>query len=545
MKKISTLSNQKLNSGWQGQNAVMALVLRHPSGPSRWSDPATRRTLLIMLVLSFSAVATAGEPVEIGSRRELFVDSHIIDQITGKADLRLHHQVPREVSIVHDAPWEGTSSGYHSVFKDGDLYRMYYRGLHLQVSEGKISTGKHKPYYCYAESADGIHWKRPELGIVEFNGSKKNNIILEGIGVHNFSPFKDDNPNCAADAKYKGIGGLQHEGGLHAFKSADGVHWSLLSEKPVITVGAFDSQNLAFFDKTIGKYRAYYRIFTGGTTTKKVWKPSGIRAIRTATSDDFIHWSNEADLTYEDSPDDELYTNQIKPYHRAPHILIGIPTRYVERGWSPSMKALPELKNRELRSSAHQRYGTGITEGLLMASRDGVKFKRWNEAFLQPGIGRDGTWQYGQHYAAWHVVETASALPGAPNELSIYSTEGYWHGNGGTLRRYTLRLDGFVSAYAPMKGGELLTKPIIFDGSKLEINFATSAAGSIKVEIQNADGVPFTGNSFVDCPEHYGDNVAGIITWKNGADVSSLIGKPVRLKFKLKDAHLYSFRFIK
>ena len=107
-----------------------------------------------------------------------------------------------------------------------------------------------------------------------------------------------------------------------------------------------------------------------------------------ATSSNFLHWGDEADLTYVDSPDEHLYTNQVGPYYRAPHVLIGFPTRYVERGWSPSMRALPELENRELRASASQRYGTAITEGLLMASRDGVRFNRWNEAFLPPGIQR-------------------------------------------------------------------------------------------------------------------------------------------------------------
>jgi hypothetical protein len=123
-------------------------------------------------------------------------------------------------------------------------------------------------------------------------------------------------------------------------------------------------------------------------TDEKNWKPSGLRAIRTATSKDFLHWENQQDLSYIDSPGEALYTNQVKPYHRAPHVLIGFPTRYVERGWSESMRRLPEREHREWRSKASDRYGMAITEGLFMASRDGVKFKRWNEAFLPPGIER-------------------------------------------------------------------------------------------------------------------------------------------------------------
>src|SRR5690606_22651003 len=135
------------------------------------------------------------------------------------------------------------------------------------------------------------------------------------------------------------------------------------------------------------------------------------------------------------------------------------------------------------RASAHPRYGTALTEGLLMTSRDGKTFHRWAEAFLRPGPERPDTWAYGDHYLGWHVVETRSALAGAPNELSLYATEGYWTGKQNQVRRYTLRLDGFVSLQAPYQGGEMVTKPLTFAGKELTLNFSTSAAGGIQVEI--------------------------------------------------------------
>ena len=311
----------------------------------------------------------------------------------------------------------------------------------------------------------------------------------------------------------------------------------------MITVGAFDSQNLAFWDETAGVYRAYFRTFSKGVTTQKVWKPEGVRAIRTATSSDFLKWENETDLTYEDSPEEELYTNQVGPYFRAPHILIGFPTRYVERGWSESMRKLPQLEHREKRAAAHLRYGTAISEGLLMASRNGVHFERWNEAFLRPGPQRPETWLYGHQFIAWHAVETKSSLPGAPNELSLFAPEGSWTGTGNALRRYTIRLDGFVSINAPMAGGELITKPIRFEGSNLEINFATSAAGDLRVEIQDADGKPVPGFGLFDCDVQFGDQPNRIVSWKSKSDVNQLAGKIVQLRFELKDADLYAFRF--
>jgi len=200
------------------------------------SDVSRRDWLKIVVALALAAAATNSFPspiraaegsgpnvIDIGSRRELFVDDFVIDKLTGEAELRMHHPEPREVAIVHDAPWEGSGSGYHTVFQDGDLYRMYHRGSHLDVTPGKLNSGRHQPFYCYAESDDGIHWRKPELGIVEFDGSKENNIILEGLGTHNFAPFKDANPDCAPEARYKALAGIKSEGGLFPFKSPDGI----------------------------------------------------------------------------------------------------------------------------------------------------------------------------------------------------------------------------------------------------------------------------------------------------------------------------------
>jgi hypothetical protein len=494
--------------------------------------------------------AVAADPVALGSRRELFVDGHLIETLQGNAGQLLHHPEAKEIVMLHDAPWEGSGSGYHSIFQDGGLYRMYYKAWQLDVKNGKVLTNAHPLFCCYAESDDGIHWRKPELGLHEFKGSKANNIVIPHgkMGAANPdgghpSVFKDDNPAAAPDARYKAIVRSNSPKGLLALKSADGLRWSPMADAPVITDGAFDSQNLAFWDAQSGVYRAYWRYFTAGVTDEKNWKPGGHRAIRTATSKDFVHWENQADLRYEDSPSEQLYTNQVKPYHRAPHLLLGFPTRYVERGWSPSMRALPEPGHREARAQASQRYGTAITEGLFMSSRDGVTFKRWNEAFLPPGIERDGTWNYGHQYLAWHLVETKSALDGAPNELSLYATENYWTGTSSALRRYTLRLDGFVSIHAPMSGGELLTKPLTFTGKTLSMNFATSVAGGIQVEIQDADGTPVPGFTLTDAEPQFGNAIDRTVTWKTGADVSRLAGKPVRLRFILKDADLYAIQF--
>jgi hypothetical protein len=359
--------------------------------------------------------------------------------------------------------------------------------------------------------------------------------------------FLDTNPAAGREARYKAFirSADRKAHGLIAMGSADGFGWTALREAPVITDGAFDSQNLGFWDGARGQYRAYWRSFTEGVTTGETWKPSGLRAIRTAVSDDFVTWREARDLRYVDSPAEQLYTNQVKPYARAPHLLIGFPTRYTERPWSPSLRALPEEEHRRQRSTASMRYGTAITEALLMASRDGVLFHRWNEAFLRPGIERPGTWNYGHQYIGWHLVETRSALAGAPNELSLYASESYWTGKSSEVRRYTLRLDGFVSASAGAGGGELITRPLRFSGGRLRLNFATSAVGLVQVELQKPDGSPLPGFAAADCDEVFGDTVDRAVSWRGSEDVSKLAGTPVRVRFVLRDADLYAYRFAK
>lgn len=488
--------------------------------------------LLACLGLLLPPICLASEPIDIGSRLELMVDDYLIAELGGNAELRLHRPIPREVAIVHDSPWEGNNCAYHTVIQDDDVYRMYYRGTNFDMTGDKIRE-THEAVVCYAESDDGIHWTKPNLGLVEFGDSTENNIVWKGKGSHNFAPMKDANPDCPPEAKYKALGGLPGEGGLFAFRSPDGIHWSLLSEKPVITKGAFDSQNLAFWDSVLGEYRVYFRVFRDG------------RDINTATSKDFLHWTEPVLLGYTDGRKTQLYTNQVTPYYRAPHMLLGFPTRYIT-----SRGLLTPLNEKIAR--AHPRYGNDYTDGGFMSSRDGTTFHVWPEAFLRPGLVKRGRWMYGGNYQNWGIVETdmeeapegvAPLLgPGTTRELSLYASEGGWMGKANRMRRYTLRLDGFASIEAPMSGGEFFTKPLRFTGKRLAINYATSAAGSIQVEIQDENGEPIPGFTLAESQDIFGDQVERTASWKGGDDVSQLAGKTVRLRFVMKDADLYSFR---
>src|SRR5580704_9664317 len=118
------------------------------------------------------------------------------------------------------------------------------------------------------------------------------------------------------------------------------------------------------------------------------------------------------------------------------------------------------------------RYGTAITDGQFMTSRDGRTFHRWDEAFLRPGPERRHNWLYGDCYQNLGLLETATDDPLAPPELSIYSVEDNWK-RATRLRRHTLRIDGFASLHARQKTGEMVTKPLLFSGRSLALNFST------------------------------------------------------------------------
>ncbi len=495
---------------------------------------------------------TSPETIDIGSRRELFVDEYLIDSMDAGAELELHEPIPREIVFTADRPWEGNLSTYFTVFRDDDRYRMYYIGRHLDlektVSDGAGLADRHPNWVCYAESSDGMSWERPDVGLVEYEGSRANNIVWTGQGpekhgVSGFSPFKDDNPAAGPGARYKAIGAdpMALEGDLYAIASPDGIHWELLQDEPIMYQdehGSFDSPNRAFWDAEQGQYRIYFRDYIGGGPGS-----GGCRSIKTATSEDFVNWSEPEWLEFPGAPREQLYTNQVQPYYRAPHILLGFPARYIKRPWSAAIEALPEPEHRRYRADRDERFGAALTEGLFMSSRDGRTFKRWGEAFIRPGPQLEGNWTYGDNYQGWGMIETPSHLSGAPDELSVFAREGRWRGEGVHLRRYTLRKDGFVSLSAPLRGGEIITRPLTFTGDALQINFATSAAGSVRVELQEADGTPIPGFTLEDCHEQIGDELDRDVSWQGDSDLLALENQPVRLRFVLHDAELYAMRF--
>jgi hypothetical protein len=465
--------------------------------------------------------AADNRPLQIGSERVLLVDHWAIARMDG-ARLRLHSPCRREAVFTFDAPWEGAQSGYVTLVQDEDHYRLYYRGGGDLVRE----------YTCVAFSDDAIHWTRPKLGLFEFEGSKDNNIIWTGEKKaywesHNFSPFIDTNPAARPEARYKAVtlsraippGETDDRKVLFAFTSPDGIHWKRLQDTPIITQGSFDSHNVAFWDPVLQRYVCYLR-----------HGREGKRSISRATSVDFVHWTDSVPLEFDGTPIEHFYTNGIVFYDRSRLTYLGFPMRFIP----PSERNIVGFDKRKT---------DGLSDAVFMSSQDGLNWHRpFMEAFIRPGLDpKNWGGAHGNNTPAWGLLQTG------PGELSIYWSEHYSNYPETDLiphlRRGTVRLDGFASVNADYEGGEMITKPLVFKGRELSINYSTSAVGSITVEVQDLRGKPAEGYTLADCEPIWGDEIERTVRWNSGTDLGRLAGKPVRLRFVLKDADLYAFRF--
>jgi len=470
-------------------------------------------------------------PVNIGSRREVFWDYALIESSRTTAQLKLHQPRIEEVVLSHHAPWEGDGCNGYSIIKDGDLYRMYYSGWEMMNKECTKHAVSHS-VYCYAESTDGIHWNKPNLGICEFNGSYDNNIIMDEKNSDRndmMHVFIDENPACPPEEKYKAIS-PDRSRVLSCYISADGIHFK--KGWQMTNVGKFDTHNIAFWSEEFNCYFAYIRDFHNHVGNDL---NLAIRDVRWMTSTDFKNWTEPQLLDFDGAEDYPLYTNEVQRYPRAPHMFIGFPTRYMERKvWTDNVQQLPNAERRKAICGVHPRYGLTVTDCLFMTSRDGKRFHRFDEAFIRPGIEQKFNWVYGDCYPATGLIETKSPLAYAPNEYSLYCYEKHWSADGTDLRRYTIRKDGFCSMSAGYGESKIYTKPIVFDGSKLELNFSTSARGYVYIKLH------CQGKTISSC-ELFGDSLERIVPFDG--DLSEFAGKEVTMEFTLRDADIYSFRF--
>ena len=490
--------------------------------------------LWVLIGVCFAAVALAADPINIGSRKQLFIDDRFIAE---SENVTLTMNPPRKAGIVlrGEHPWEeGWIGGGTTIIEDDGLCRMWYRA-HEVGSRAKLG----RQSLCYATSKDGIHWDKPKLGLAERDGSTDNNCLVPGGGT----VFVD--PQAPPEARYKLLHQLHwpdlERGGMYIYCSPDGLSWTLHPER--LFPFCPDTTNHAFYDPRIDKFVAYVRTwspwrkvgrvemddslrpwpFTRSEKTRDIWGKDKV-----PVPSDEVHTA----ISYDDRDPEitDLYTPAVHIYPWADDAYFAFPSPYLHFPEPPEGK-----------------YGNdGLLDIQLAISRDGVDFER---PFRQPyiGLGVDGESDSRCLYMAIGMIRRG-------DEIYQYYT-GFFHSHGeyvnwpehrgmGAIHRVVQRLDGFVSADAAYTGGELTTPPIVFEGERLELNVNASALGEVRVEIQDSDGKALQGFSAADCDPVHGNHVHEIISWQGDPDVSGLSGKPVQLRFVMRAAKLYGFRFL-
>ena len=476
-----------------------------------------------------------------------FWDDHLIDTRFSTAELSVNkpHKVGKVITF--DQPLEGNGTDFFTVVKEDDFYRLYYEAWSFDtIAEEGINV-------CYAESRDGIHWEKPNLGMCEFRGSKDNNIIMTRIS-DNITVMKDPNPDCPPEQKYKALMMVKNMAGyanipegyteeswpdLVSLVSADGIHFEKFS---VVSCGYdYDTQNTLHWNRHTGKYYVYFREFhpSPDDPQSPLHEPS-VRGIRVCESVDFIHWTEPKTLNFMGGDDYPLYVNAVMAYPYDDRYYIGFPSRYVERrGWTKNFDRLCGREKRLERMQGQTRFGTAVTDCLFMSSRDNYNWYRFDEATISPGPETPVNWVYGDCFVAvGGLIETPSRFDYEPNELSVLVGEHHWMDVPGDLMRYTYRMDGFASVKAPYARKTLRTKAFTFEGENLKLNFRTSARGNIYVRILNERGIPLEGYS--SC-EIFGDSLDRIIDFDK--PLAELQGQTIILDFDMSDAEIYAMKF--
>ena len=501
-----------------------------------------RRFGLMLLIIVASLSICEAKPIELGTNKQLLFDDLFLAEST-RVRLRVNtpYQDPEPV-LVGDKPWEQRTCAYSTVLLDDGKFRMWYDVINLD-DEGK-QTRRH---VCYAESRDGVHWEKPNLGLVEYEGSKENNIVAppnSDSSQQGASVFRDDHGPASQRyklwTKYEPSDEEQKKGikrGLWTMASPDGLRWELLQNEgsPLRCGCAADSQAVCFWDKDLGKYVGLVRMKKGETKTRERDCSVGL-----VISDDFRNWTLAKEVFRADEniavPTDNvrnqpfvnLYTPVGIKVPGTPNAYVLLPTPYYH--W-----AKPEG------------YPATIDVGIA-TSRDLENWwqperSEW-EPFLRHGL--DGSATSGMLFLNPSVVEVGDEYWFYYTAIGAdHSSSAKKETKGGVFRARLYR-DRFICVEANYDVGEFTTPVLTFGGDKLEVNMDGSAGGWLQVEIQSADGRPIDGYRLDQCDSRIrGNSLNKQVSWQDKENLSELIGKPVKLRFVMRSMRLYAFRFVK
>ena len=499
----------------------------------------------------------------ITNKRQFFWSEDSYDKDLTTARLQLSDKpIRREKVMDFNEPWESENITYMNFFYDEAInkYRMYYCAISRRDENVVNFQEANYPLmnYCYAESDDGFCWVKPSLGIHKYKDSYDNNIIMDpsvGNAQDNFFVYKDTNPDCPSDERYKMIGydergeatkrktGVMSNRVIVYWKSADGIHFEDMGALPI--EGFFDTHNTVYWDEETKQYFMFFRDFHRGPNPLNPGARVRIRDVMFVTSKDFKTWNEPQRInTQTDSEEIQMYTNGVIPYYRGPHMWVGFPTRYYEYGnWLPNFDYMPAKEQRmDKVSLIESRMGLALTDCTFMCSENKDQWYRFEEAYYTPGPETKDNWFYGCCYPAIGMFEAQNDFD--ETELSMLMPIKKWVSGAQILKkktelyRYSMRVDGFACMHADNKEVYVQTNPFCFEGENLEMNFRTSAGGFVYVSVLDENGQDLEGfkNAVI-----FGDSLSRPVVFEENLAV--LQGKPVRLKLVMKDADVFSYRF--
>ena len=493
--------------------------------PTRGGRPFVRTLLCTGLALLTGFASPAQDPYEHypvpTGERQLFLDDLLLGSVHN-VERVIHQPVKYEGNPVlrADRPWEGASIQIRSApvwDREDELYKMWYFGPH--------KTG-------LATSSDGLHWRKPVLGLREHEGSTQNNMVVVEEDPEAFIQHVIADPNSRPERRYKGLTGWRNRRPL---VSSDGLVFHLLD---VPAIPSQDESHLNYDEKE-QRYIA----------TVKQRGPFG-RSVYLSTSSDFESWTPPMLIFHADWLDQELGRRRIREHLANPKLytpLINKPDEYnVEIYNMPVFPyegtyiGLPNFFESSGRTPPPHNNQDGVNSVKLATSRD---LRRWTkvgkrDSFIPVSDFNDRNLDSVQILAASRPIAVGEELWFYYTGINRrYNPDG--SGAGG-IHLARLRRDGFVSFHAGDEGGFVETRAIRFEGSRLFVN-ADASNGEIRVDIVNERGREvLAGWEPEKCVPIRGDHLRTEVQWQ-GRELRSLAGKTVRFRFHLRDAHLYSF----
>lgn len=467
---------------------------------------------LVIGLLVFGNVAMAEERSlgDLTGPWQLFVDDYLVASKTGV--LRQYHPFTKYAGnpvMTADKPWEGENIYVYGTALPGATgtgYRLWYHAL----------PGDVKYRLCYAESADGVHWEKPNLGIVEYSGSKDNNIFIARSGSDHIPSILHTPWDAGRPYKMLNFDGGATPG-FFASYSSDGIHWTDVANNPVVTGG--DVGNF-MWDPLTSRFLGYVKLNSYVRELKR-------RAVGFSATADFETWPRARLILSPDDVDDRwVPAGTVQRTHFYGMGPFAYQTMYLGLLWI-------------FRATDPEGYYDGPIYVELVSSRDGQNWTR-EEGGRPPilELGPPGSWDDGMVLTTQHPLlegDTLKLYYGGIDDTHA-APSGVWHSAIGLA---TLRKDGFVSLDAHLAWGTVTTRNLRGAGGPLHVN-CDASRGAVAVEVLDAKGGVIPGYGQDDCNAVRADGVDQIVTWKSHSELPSGNG-PIALRFAAFNASLYSF----